>query len=112
MDFLPLASAAYQSQSVPNVLLYADLKPAPLHQRNRHLQRQREISEPQDQMLSLLSVYQHCILSTGLPVQNALFIFSKFGSGQQRSAGTSTQLSKYFNTITSSTLLKRNYLLL
>lgn len=88
MDFLPLASAAYQFQSVPSVLLCADLKPAPLHQRNRHLQKQRETSEPRCQMLSLLSVYQHCILSTGLPVQNSLFIFSKFGSGQQRSAQT------------------------
>lgn len=90
MDFLPLASAAYQFQSVPNVLLYVDLKPAPLHQRNRHLQKQRETNEPRYQTLSLLFVYQHCILSAGLPIQNALFIFSKFGSGQQSSAQTPT----------------------
>lgn len=42
IHFLPLASAAYQSQSVPNALLCADLKLAPLHQRNRHLEKQRE----------------------------------------------------------------------
>lgn len=103
IHFLPLASAAYQSQSVPNALLCADLKLAPLHQRNRHLEKQSK------QMIYCIICYSFSLFTNiAFSVQACLckvpysYSLGSVRTNRQMYAYRPTQLSKCFKCLTQS----------